>query len=795
MTARVSATRLPCFLLLLPLLLTPRVGLARVPSDPAALHLLRVSDSLYVSGRSDSAARVVAPLERQARASGDRNLLMEVRLRQAASWVWGDQVSRGAEAAREGLALAEALDDSLCVRIGLRWLGYAHLKQSHLDDLVTCYTRLLELALVAGDRRSEGYARGSLAYRDLLLGRLPQAERGYRLAGACFDSLHDARNKLWTMVGLARVQTSQGDYAAACSSYRAIERAATATGSIATGADAINNLGTTEYGIGDPARAVSYWEWAVALYRQAGVVEPTLSTEVNIAIAKADLGRFDEAARDLERIAAVSDSGGFLRGRDSALGALAELRLEQGRDSEAVSIFHRMLDQRGGGDAEIRSSAVRGLARAIAATGHPAEALELLLHRLEPARARLPVSEQVALDIQIGRLEMDVGRTAEARTRLAAADRLAGERGLRMDQLNARVASGECERALGHPDRALSVMLEALGLWESERRVSSDPEWRVQRGQLAGELCSELIDLLLADSAAVTRAASERQAFDVLQRFKARTQLERMSGPVAPARPVATAMPVGLDEVRSHVLRAGEVLLDTFVGRRHALLFAVTRDQVRVVRLPDPDALVSATRLYRDLIAGGGGGDPGGEAVRLRAGHRLSAELLGPVHDLVRDARRVVVAADGPLNLLPIEGLPFVSGAGEPEAPLLASREVVRVPSATLLATIRSAVPRSAERPLLAFASATDDSGRALPGAVAEVRWLARRFGGVEARVFERGHAASLDVGELARYQVLHIASHTHVDDQRPWNSGVLLAAGPAAGASAYLEAWSIAAS
>jgi tetratricopeptide (TPR) repeat protein len=766
--------------------------LARVPADPVALQLLRRSDSLFVRGRLDSSVAVIAPLETRARATGDRNLLMEIRLRQAAAWVSADRVGPGSQAAREGLALAEALDDSFCVRLGLRWLGYADLKGSHLDEAAASYRRLLALSLAAGDRRNEGFARGSLAYCDLVAGRRAEAERGYRAAGACFQSVGDTVDRLWTLVGLSRVQGDLGEYGRQRESYESIARAAAQSGATSIQADAINNLGTLEYSVGDPGRAIGYWERAAALHEQSGTIGTALSNRVNIAIAHADLGAYDEAARDLERLAAAADSGGFVDVAASALDQLAEVRLSQGRPEDAATIFRHSLSLHGASLLR-RNVAISGLARALVQQGQPQQALDLLLRDAEPEASRLPAINRIELEVQIGKLERSVGRTAAARDRLAAAAADAETHGTRLQVLGSLVAEGRCERDLGDPRRARQLFDQAEEVWESERRVSKDPEWRVQRGQLAEELCFQLADLILADSATTTRAGREREAYDVLQRFKTRTQLERMAGPVTPALPGGDDAPITLVAVQHRLLRPGELLIDTFVGNEQALLYGITRDTERLVRIDDAADLAPAVRLYRDLITGHPAGDAAERAVEMRAARHMSHELLDGFADLVRHARRVIVAPDGPLHLLPVEELPFTARARDGERPLLAGREVVRIPSASLLARLRDTHRPAAARPLLALASATDDRGRPLPGAVAEVRWLTSRFDGVDARVFQPG-AAPLDVSRLADYQVLHLAAHTRVDDQRPWNSGVLLAAGPG-GPASTLEAAQIAAS
>jgi CHAT domain-containing protein len=111
------------------------------------------------------------------------------------------------------------------------------------------------------------------------------------------------------------------------------------------------------------------------------------------------------------------------------------------------------------------------------------------------------------------------------------------------------------------------------------------------------------------------------------------------------------------------------------------------------------------------------------------------------------------------------------------------------VPSATVLARLRAtARTASVSRALLAVAAPGRGADAQLPGAAAEGRWLASRFADVDLRA----DGARMTAAELARYGVLHFATHAVVDDQHPWRSGVHVGGGE--GEDPYLRASSIAA-
>jgi hypothetical protein len=393
---------------------------------------------------------------------------------------------------------------------------------------------------------------------------------------------------------------------------------------------------------------------------------------------------------------------------------------------------------------------------------------------------------------------MICGKVAMALSHLDRAASDADRYGVTLQRLDALVGAAECERAMGRHAAALSRLREAENLWEGERRVPSDPDWRVQRGQLAEALCFDLANLVLADPASGDSTARVRAAYDLLQRFKARSLLERVSGPAGEALAGGRRNPLTLAQVQARVLAPRELLLDAFVGEHAGLLFAVTRDSVRLVRLPDTEMLATRIRVLRDLSrASAPSGERGDralrEAVHARAAHRLALDVLGGVADLVAGSRRVIVAADGPLIALPWESLPVSFVAGAPESALVATREVERVPSISLLAAIPVWLPtRGPGRSLLA--SATRGDGWELDAALAEAQWLAKRYRHAEVRIVNVHGGKPLTGVELSKYDVLHFSAHARVDDQRPWNSAVMIAAADSNGAHQGLSAASIAA-
>jgi CHAT domain-containing protein len=153
-------------------------------------------------------------------------------------------------------------------------------------------------------------------------------------------------------------------------------------------------------------------------------------------------------------------------------------------------------------------------------------------------------------------------------------------------------------------------------------------------------------------------------------------------------------------------------------------------------------------------------------------GASIYRQLLGQIDDLVRPATRLVIAPDSYLSAVPFGALPG-SGNDNP-ALLMDHKEIEYVPSATVFAWLRAnpeaGAPRPAARSILALVPANQGQ---LAGVKREVDALRARLSSVEV-VAGKPELSGLENGSGAR-EVIHVAAHVVVNDEKPWFSGILL--------------------
>jgi tetratricopeptide (TPR) repeat protein len=752
-------------------------------------RLLALTDSLYANGAPDSAQTLLAANIPLAREAADSSYLLELLFRQGAQLSAFGRHQGAEPILREALALAEARGDSQLTCMTLRWLALAVSNLGRLDDAEDLTQRQHGLAVALDMPRLAGWAEVALGWYADRRGQPEMAVREYRTAIATLADAGDAQGVAWARNCLGISLQAAGDYQAARRSYQQAAAEARGLGYTMVEAMAVNNLGTLEFSWGDPGLAIGMFREAHALQSRLGHVIESIRTEVNVAECLMVLGRLEEAGGILELAVREAEEQAQPEIRADALSTLASLRQRQGLFGASAQLARRVIAESADLPPKDRSEALRLLALSLAQQDSLAAALQALeagalLYASEPFSL-----EALVLDLCRGRLLVESGNQDRSLAILRRVELETARQGMRAMQVEALTLLARAYRELALPDRAREALGRAALTWEAARDLPFDPEWREQRGSSGSEIYTEWAALGLQDAEQPPSPALVAEIFAQLQRFKARTLLERMYGPgsaLAAAIASDEASLVTLAQLQREVLQEGELLLDAYLGPRLSLAFAVTRQECRVLSWPDATELARRLELFRDLhllpIMDEVG--PAEAAALERVGKELGELLLGELPELLARTNRLIVSPDGPLNLLPWASLTIPLPGGSGGSLPLAGLEIISSPSATILAALRNRIsedaPEAAPR-LLAHSGGRSSRGHPLPGTRKEVRWLARTFTGVEA-VSERDSLPLYGLAAWRPYGVLHLAAHARTRDTSPWQSEIRMAgAGPAA--------------
>jgi tetratricopeptide (TPR) repeat protein len=755
---------------------------------PAQLHELARVDTLWAQAHRESALVALDSLLLQTdRESQPLFRARLLRRRGARRLFFGNAI--GAEPdLHEAADLAVAQDDTLALCVAVRWLSLALEQQGRVAEARAAYERLQVLAIASGDCLHEGWSLIGLAYYASRDGCNEEALRDYRRAAELFREAGDAGGEIWAQNGLGLVLSNQGAYRRALTCFRRAVELARDLNSQCIEATALNNVGCLEFSLGDPSVALEAFEQALELHRRRGSAHASITPSINIALCHSKLGRYESAEAILQGTLQECRDQSYADLHASVMTHLARLSKARGRPYESARRYRQVLAENDQLSLRMQLKCHMGISADLARVDSLEGALAQAKAGIDLLGERIQHDLWAELKLLLGERFLALGHNRGALDHLLSGARAAGDLGQSQLQVGGLGMAGRICREQGEQDRALKLLSEAAGIWEAARDLPLDPEWREQRGTSGRVLYTELAAVLLEIPGRPERERA-REAFDRLQVFKARTLQERMLGPGEALTALAgqrEANLATLAALQERVLQPGELFLDAYLGVHTSILFAITRQECRVVNLPPDEHLEGRLRRFHELLSSPAGGVAGDDEAAVMQGvaQEIARTLFGELADLIQVSRRVIVSADGALNLVPFAQLPCEPLPAESGASVSRSREWMRVPSATALLWLRDPVGRFSETAaarhapasgavrILAIAGREGESGQPLRGAIEEIRGLGKRYRNVAVYVLPT-NGVILGPEMMRDPDILHLASHTRLDDQSPWQSEI----------------------
>jgi CHAT domain-containing protein/tetratricopeptide (TPR) repeat protein len=529
--------------------------------------------------------------------------------------------------------------------------------------------------------------------------------------------------------GLAYIHLMSGEIGSAVAAAREALRLARAAGKRGGEANALGNLGGAYGRGGETERALASFASARDIYRQRG--EP--ASEASILFGRAEVleqaGRLDEAQAAIEQ----------------SLTLVERLRAQPAGSGLRASFFAARQDYY-----ELYVRVLMQLDRLRPGRGYDALAFEAS----EQTRARTLLEGLAA-----AHLDLAAGADHSLLEREAATRRLVG------------IVQAERDGS------AISYSPEAVG-----RLPGLDAELRRLRSQLE----------------------------EVRAEMRSRDPRYRVLNDTRPLR---------LTQIQREILDPGTLLLAYSLGTRESYLWSIDRGALHAHRLAGRQRIErAAVGAYQALAASGG---VEGLVEAERRVSELSSLVLAPVAGELA-GKRLLIVADGALQFIPFGALPVPrespgDGKNVDPSPLVADHEIVYLPSASVVSLLRrQTAGRSGPRKQLAVLAdpvfRTDDPrverGLGVPRdvdpaadhtpAAIDAERSARdvglnaltrlRFSRTEADAILQlvpaqlalratDFAASRDLAvspELARYRILHFATHGFLDAVHPELSGLV---------------------
>lgn len=592
-------------------------------------------------------------------------------------------------------------------------------------------------------------------------------------------------------------------------------------------ASTLNNMGLLYDDLGDTERAIRLYDEALAIPGTAPDVHAAVLNNQARALERAAPAR----ARELyERSLALCEKIGDRKLQATALNNLALLDLSEGEPSSALERSRRALElAEGHKDEEIDIRRALGIAYRQLGELEPSrkelkQALDLSGKRQDDVRksqviVALARTEKSAGDLQ-GALELlQEGFEILERVRAKVVEMelrtafLASRQDIYELRTHTLMALHRAHPGKGWDARALHAneQARARGLMDILAEAGAD----VRKG--AAPVLIERERRLLADIESLDRRRLElldggkpRELEEIRRRLDAALQEHREAeADLRESSPrysgLAQPQPLSVDEIRRQVLDESALLLEYALGQEKSYLWAIGPNTLQSFELPPRSRIERAARRWYDALSEN---KLAADEARTAA-DELGALLLGPLEGLLSD-QPLLVVADGALQYLPFGALPMpptsAPTAGSRRTLLIERHEVTSLPSASALAVLRRELAGRAKAPKLLAVLADPVFRLEDPRVARDVRRGAPdddlRAGEIDPRQLVRlffsrdeaeaianlvpkpqlykaiGFAASRDAvvsGELAHYQMVHIASHGIIDSRRPELSTIVL--------------------
>jgi CHAT domain-containing protein len=547
---------------------------------------------------------------------------------------------------------------------------------------------------------------------------------------------------------------------------------------------------------GDNAHSLQVIRQALAASRRAKYRRGEVLTLIELAKLRIAAGRFPSAQLLLQQALATAldlgqpyDEANIRRSLGLVHDGLGETAAAEREYTAALEIQHRIGDRFG----EVQT--LVGQARTEDRTGQPERALATL--------------EQASAVI-------DQTRTSLAAPELRASY-LASQREAYELSAQVLVRLSEKHPGQGYDSRAFDIseraharmLLDALGSAHGERDLlAGDQKFTVRLNALDAALHS-----------LATSDESPHRDQRIAELLAARNQLElemQMQRSVGPEHAAESTAPLDLPAIRKQLLSGDTVLLEYLTGPRETHLWVVSHTALRHYALPSEAVLRAAVgRLYDALSAGN----------RLRpnltiaerqaalgaaddtAAHEAEslARLLLPMARSELGKGSILVVADGPIQLVPFAFLP---APGDPGHKLTSERAITFEPSASVLARMQqSHQPNRSDRILIVadpVYGRTDPrlAGKTAPALLSPAGYRPlgrppadRRLDSLPSLPMSRmeaKHLSSLAPGRATTLldfdavpgtferlaaqplSIIHIATHTLLDDRHPDLSGLV---------------------
>lgn len=526
-----------------------------------------------------------------------------------------------------------------------------------------------------------------------------EAIRLHREAGEIFRVIGDRQNEAITLNGLGQAYEFLSEYPIALENYQHSLNLSLEMGDLDFAAVAAFKVARTYRSMGSVKRALDEYQRCLRLSRAAGKRRTEANALNDVALIYVSQQSREKTISQYQKILKFYGEISDRHGQATALNNLGDFLLRLGSKREALDSYKRALTfSEPAGDKAVLISTLYGLAHVERDLGAFESALTYIqrsINAIEDMRTKVTspgfrmsyfaaVRKDYDLYIDI-LMQLDHQRPGEG---FAAKALMASESARARSLLDVLTeAHADIRRGVSpeliERERHVKALIRSQAQYQMELSFSSDDSG--ETGQVEREINQLETEYLQI----------EADLRNQNQRFLSLSQ----------------AAPLTLDQMRAELGDSETLLLEYALGDERSYLWAVTADSLKTYELPSRAVLEAAGREVHDLLVAreqlshelnGDYAEKVEEADRsyLAKAANLSQLLLGDIADQL-GTKRLVIVTEGMLQYVPFDALPTPSRetratvgtssiSSWPTNPLIATHEIIVLPSISSLAAIRA---------------------------------------------------------------------------------------------------------
>jgi CHAT domain-containing protein/Tfp pilus assembly protein PilF len=610
------------------------------------------------------------------------------------------------------------------------------------------YNQALAIRRALGNQREEANTLTNIGLIYKTLGEPQKAFINYNRALLLRRAIKDSEGEAFTLHNIAAVYMLLGEPQKALDLYGQALWLRRAVADRSGEATTLDSLGTVYEGLGNPEKALNYYDQALTLARDVGNRREEARILNNIGLIYASSGDGRRAMGYYDQVLSLRRGMGDRLTEVHVLKNLGSLYKSTGEGRRALEYYERALSLvRAMGDRQGEASILNDIGDVYLMRGAGQQAFDCYRQALPLARAVQDRGGEAYTLLNLARAESLLGRLSEAFGYAEAALPI-------VESLRTKIASQELRATYfasvqpffefyinllmrlheRHPKEGFEIaafqaserararsLIESLAESRVNIRQGIDHALLEQEQSLRRALnakAEQQTRLLNGKHREDEAAVLKREIDDLLTQFQDVEAQIRSRSPHYAA--LTQPVPLSLNQIQRD-LDTDMMLLEYALGEEHSYVWAITPDSIRSFQLPGRAEIeAQARRVYglltaRNQLVRFETADErrariaASDAGYLEAATVLARMVLGPVAPYL-EKKQLLIVSEGALNYVPFAALPVpatgiatfrqgrskepdrpvLSADSENYVPLVVEHEIAYLPSASMLATLRS---------------------------------------------------------------------------------------------------------